>query len=199
MRWGLNSPASWLFDQPFVQAKIKENIKVPRHWPLWGNSSVAGEVPAKGPATRKTLPFDDVMMRNCVIQPWQQKPVASSRLADIGFVIVLLLKLFFDKKPNPDFGGFNFQKWNCSNIDLNPILWYVQISSNLYYKFHLGRQWNCWSARRSWSIACRRCSNYIFILDSTPGFNVLGRGNCKTKQDTFECWDLVRLILEVWR
>ena len=29
---------------------------------------------------------------------------------------------------------------------------------------------NCRSLRCSWSIACRRCSNYIFILDLTPGF-----------------------------
>ena len=34
--WRLNSPASRLFAQPFVQAQIKENIKAPRHWPLWG-------------------------------------------------------------------------------------------------------------------------------------------------------------------
>ena len=27
--------ASQLFAQPFVEAQIKENIKVPRHWPLW--------------------------------------------------------------------------------------------------------------------------------------------------------------------
>ena len=33
--WRLKSPASWLFPQPFVQAQIKENIKAPRHWPLW--------------------------------------------------------------------------------------------------------------------------------------------------------------------
>ena len=25
-----------LFNWPFVQAQIKENIKAPRHWPLWG-------------------------------------------------------------------------------------------------------------------------------------------------------------------
>ena len=25
-----------LFTQPFVQAQIKESIKPPRHWPLWG-------------------------------------------------------------------------------------------------------------------------------------------------------------------
>ena len=28
----------WMFAQPLVQAQIKENIKDPRHWPLWGES-----------------------------------------------------------------------------------------------------------------------------------------------------------------
>ena len=35
-QWCLKSPASRLFAQPFVQAPIRENIKAPRHWPLWG-------------------------------------------------------------------------------------------------------------------------------------------------------------------
>ena len=30
------TPASRLFTQPFAQAKIEENIKAPRYWPLWG-------------------------------------------------------------------------------------------------------------------------------------------------------------------
>ena len=34
--WRLKSPASPLYAQLFVQAQIRENIKVPRHWPLWG-------------------------------------------------------------------------------------------------------------------------------------------------------------------
>ena len=34
--WRLKSPASRLFTQPFVQVQTKENIKVPCHWPLWG-------------------------------------------------------------------------------------------------------------------------------------------------------------------
>ena len=34
--WRLKSPASRLFIQPFIQAYTKENIKAPRHWPLWG-------------------------------------------------------------------------------------------------------------------------------------------------------------------
>ena len=52
--------------------------------------------------------------------------------------------------------------------------------------------------RGSRSIACRRCSNYmyIFILDSTPDFN--GLGNCKTRRITFSVLGLgVCLILEV--
>ena len=36
MWWRLKSPASPLFTQPFIQAQMKENIKAPRHWPLWG-------------------------------------------------------------------------------------------------------------------------------------------------------------------
>ena len=41
-----------------------------------------------------------------------------------------------------------------------------------------------WSLRWSWIIACRRHSNYIFILDLTLDFNGLGRDNCKTRRET---------------
>ena len=37
----------------------------------------------------------------------------------------------------------------------------------------------------SWSIACRHCPNYIFILNFTPGVNGLGEENCKTMRYTF--------------
>ena len=33
MAFQITSP--WLFTQPFIQAQIKENIKVPRHWHLF--------------------------------------------------------------------------------------------------------------------------------------------------------------------
>ena len=36
-RWRLKSLVFRLFTQPCVQVQIKENIKVPRHWPLWGD------------------------------------------------------------------------------------------------------------------------------------------------------------------
>ena len=41
--------------------------------------------------------------------------------------------------------------------------------------------------------------NYIFILDLTPGFNWLGKDNCKTRRGKFKFCDLVRLILETLR
>ena len=34
--WRIKSPASRLFTQPYFRAHIKENIKAPRHWPLYG-------------------------------------------------------------------------------------------------------------------------------------------------------------------
>ena len=43
------------------------------------------------------------------------------------------------------------------------------------------------------------CSNYIFICDLTPDFNELDEGNCKPRRESFKFWDLVWLILEVWR
>ena len=64
---------------------------------------------------------------------------------------------------------------------------------------HFSRQLNCWSLRCSWSIACWHCSNYIFILHLTLGFNKLRKDNCKPRRKTFEFWHLVRLILETLR
>ena len=66
-------------------------------------------------------------------------------------------------------------------------------------KAHFSGQLNCWSLRCSWSIACRRCSNYIFILDLIDGFNGLGKDNCRMRRETFKFRDLVRRILETLR
>ena len=46
---------------------------------------------------------------------------------------------------------------------------------------------------------CRRCSNCIFILDLTSGFNGFGKDNCKTRRESLKFWDLVWLILEILR
>ena len=53
----------WRFVQVWVPAKIKENIKAPRHFPFFAeNSPVTGEFPAQKPVTRKMFPFDDAIM-----------------------------------------------------------------------------------------------------------------------------------------
>ena len=46
-RWRLKSPASRLCTQPFIRAQIKVNIKAPRHWPLCGEFTGTGEIPAQ--------------------------------------------------------------------------------------------------------------------------------------------------------
>ena len=43
----LNSPASRLFTQPFIQTQIKENFKASRHWPLCGEFTGTGKFPAQ--------------------------------------------------------------------------------------------------------------------------------------------------------
>ena len=73
------------------------------------------------------------------------------------------------------------------------------VSLKPFIKTNLIMQWNSWSLRCSWSIAYRRYSNYIFTLDLTPGFNGLGKDNCKMIRETFKFWDLMSLLLQVWR
>ena len=60
--------------------------------------------------------------------------------------------------------------------------------SNLLNKSHLSWQWNSWSLRCSWSIACLCCSTYIFILDVTPGLNGLGKDNCTWRREKLSVW-----------
>ena len=48
LRWRLKSPAYQVFAQPFVQALLKENIKAPRHWPLWGEFTGDRSIPLTG-------------------------------------------------------------------------------------------------------------------------------------------------------
>ena len=42
-------------------------------------------------------------------------------------------------------------------------------------------------------------TNYIYILDSTRGFNELGKDNCTTRWESFKFCDLVHLVLEILR
>ena len=56
--WRLDCLLSRLFR---LQAQIKENIKAPRHWPLWGKSTGDRWIPLQRASTAKMFPFDDVI------------------------------------------------------------------------------------------------------------------------------------------
>ena len=75
----------------------------------------------------------------------------------------------------------------------------IRLPSSIYYLTHFSWQFNCWSLRCSWSIVCRRCSNSIFILNLTPGFNGLGKDKYKMRREAIKFWGLVRLILDTLR
>ena len=91
------------------------------------------------------------------------------------------------------FGG----NWLCFNLT---IVWSSRIilPSSLNYKTHFSRQLNCWSLRCSWSIACQRCSSYIFIVDATTGLNGLGKDNFKKRRESVKFWDLVQSYITVF-
>ena len=61
---------------------------------------------------------------------------------------------------------------------------------------HFSRQLKCWSLRCSWSIAYRRCSNYIFILHLAP---IYCAKTTASQDEKRKLWDLVRLIFEILR
>ena len=106
----------------------------------------------------------------------------------------MLSLLPFVRRPRGDSKSC-YWNWNINDVQNNEITH----TPNLWYKPHLSRPYNCWSIRCGWSIACRRCSNYIYILHWRPGWNRLRKDNCNTRRETVQIWDLVCLILEIWQ
>ena len=86
------------------------------------------------------------------------------------------------------------QKW-CNFIGVFLIQYYHQASniSCTLVGNKIVAQLKC-----SWSIACRHCFNYNFILDFN-GFNGLGKDNYKMRREAFKFLDWVWLIFEVWQ
>ena len=71
------------------------------------------------------------------------------------------------------------------------VTWSQTTLTSMYPDIHRADPINVY--RQTSNIACRRCSNYIFILDWTPGFNGLGKGNWKTRRGTFKMWHYIRV------
>ena len=120
-----------------------------------------------------------------ICDAYENTSVGISCIVHCGPVVMMLLTKFFQAPKTS-------VKWASCWSD---IFDFTILSSSLLYKTQL----ICWSFRCSWSSACRRCSNYIFILDLKPGFNILRKDNCKPRQEAIKFWDLVWLILEILR
>ena len=167
-----------------------------------GNSPVTSEFPSQRPMMRSFDIFFDLRLSKMLCKQlrcrWFEMPLCSLWCHCNGGVCC-------------DFHGDNWLKYGECTVQLhsNIALWWPwhhknphplqcgsngDILSNLQYKSHLSRQKNCPSLRCSWSIACRHCSNYIFILDLAAGFIGLGKDNCKTRWETFKFWDLSAYI-----
>ena len=67
LRWRLKSPASRLFTQSFIQTQIKENIKAPRHRPLFGGFTGTCEFPAQRLSNAEN---GSIWWRHHVKRPW---------------------------------------------------------------------------------------------------------------------------------
>ena len=113
-----------------------------------------------------------------------------SRIKPIGYNYIIVVEWWWWYSWNAD----TAHCWVLivHNSNLKPF----HLPSNLYYKLQRSRLLTCWSLRCSWSIACQRCSNYIFILDLTPGFNGFGKDYYMMRWETFKFWDLVHFISE---
>ena len=90
----------------------------------------------------------------------------------------------------------NFQKSQCDIIDA------VIITKITVFEYRQTSNISCTLGNKLVDnshvvIASQHCFNYIFILDLIPSSNGLGKGNCKTKRESFKFWDLVQLILEL--
>ena len=55
-RWRLKSPASRIIGSTVLE-QIKENIKTPCHWPLWGNPPLTGGIPSQRASNAENVPI----------------------------------------------------------------------------------------------------------------------------------------------
>ena len=156
--------------------------------------------PHKGPVTRKMFPFDGVIM--LWLFCWQS--ICNIYVFNHDFRHAISNSLLSIKIWSTVSSETSLLSVYCtSKIILRGIKKYARpYSTGVFFTLSNYRQTS--DTRRglvskkliehlwcSWSIACRRCSNYIFILDLTPVFNGLGKDNCNMRQELFKFWYLV--------
>ena len=138
MRWRLKSPGSRWFAQPYVQAPIKENIKAPRHWPLWGELTLIfalingwvnnGEA---GDLRRHCAHYDVTVMEAIVCN---RLPFVVHFVSNLRFCAVLIMtsswpgNTFRVTSPLIGESTGDFPSQRASNADFEFFLWCKQSS-----------------------------------------------------------------------
>ena len=88
VRWHLKSPAPRLFTQTFIRAQIKDNSKVPRHWPLCGDFTYDPWIPRTNGQWRGKcfhLIMSSLYWRGRAV--WHSVPYASPRQNIMAFCV----------------------------------------------------------------------------------------------------------------
>ena len=122
----LNTPASRLFVQQFVQAGIKGNIKGPHHWPyVRGIRWLLVDLPHKGPVMRNALSCQDVFLKLRVYLQYIPRNMHTV-FALLCFVVVLHWLIF----PYPS----GLLHWHCGNLTIAPVPakqpWWIWINTS---------------------------------------------------------------------
>ena len=92
-------PDAWqpcrMFAPPFVQAQIKENIKTPRHWPLWEEST--GDRRTHQHAKSQAIPSMHPLENTRTLQslPVSLSELAKSTDCDQNLIGIPSLRLYF--------------------------------------------------------------------------------------------------------
>ena len=119
VRWRLKLPASRLFVQPFIQAKIKENIKALRHWPLWGEFTGHRWIPrTKGQLRGKCF--------HLMTSSWDLRSDSQMDTPSISWYFLVSRCRYF-----VGLRRFNVNREGCIYINMNNTI--IYIFSSLHY------------------------------------------------------------------
>ena len=134
--WRHKLPASRLFNQPFVQAQIKESSKAPRHWIfVRGIQRWPANLPHTGLVTRNIFPFDDVIMQIFHISsPWYSVVPKVARMPYVvcGYKISLKPLTLYDENTRSKMQTFSFwSPYSLISMFLDQNLFWITLQLNL--------------------------------------------------------------------
>ena len=119
------------------------------------------------------------------------------RAFDTSVSLLREMPLQLDNKNNSDYTLLIISQISFKKLQIGRQVCYIKLYVLIRYRqtSHISR-----TLLGNWSLnAYRRSSNYIFILNLISGFIELYQDACKTRRQTFKFWDLMCLILEIWR